>query len=291
MANENTIIDNEATQIVKPTTQPNKTTAAAADNSSRSDGPGFKEVMIGGAVGLVLGGVGTSLSSFIKYEDADHGNKDENHDKEVNHNHADSNGESHVAVHPDYLDDNIAFASNVDDQMSFSEAFAAARAEVGPGGVFEWHGNIYGTYLKDEWDNMSQADKNEYASHINWNDHTTDLEVADVHYASIESDAEVLSVEDADAYDSEVEILGVEHIVDDYGNEVAIGGMNIDGNDIVLIDVDGGDFDYAIADINGDDMISATEIEDISSLQISVDEFEQQYEIQNDIMPTDDMTL
>ncbi len=43
-------------------------------------------------------------------------------------------------------------ASSPDDDMSFSEAFAAAREEVGPGGVFMWHGNAYNTFYAEEVD-------------------------------------------------------------------------------------------------------------------------------------------
>ena len=40
--------------------------------------------------------------------------------------------------------------AQVSDDVSFNEAFADARAQVGPGGVFEWHGRVYGTYYKEE---------------------------------------------------------------------------------------------------------------------------------------------
>ena len=43
--------------------------------------------------------------------------------------------------------------------MTFAEAFQSARAQVGPGGVFEWHGGVYGTYTADEWNAMSAEDK------------------------------------------------------------------------------------------------------------------------------------
>jgi len=45
-------------------------------------------------------------------------------------------------------------ASTPDDDMSFSEAFAAAREEVGPGGVFMWHGNAYNTFYAEEVDDQ-----------------------------------------------------------------------------------------------------------------------------------------
>lgn len=50
----------------------------------------------------------------------------------------------------------------------FSAAFGAARVEVGPGGVFEWHGNLYGTYTADEWNSMDSNARNEYAESIHW---------------------------------------------------------------------------------------------------------------------------
>lgn len=43
-------------------------------------------------------------------------------------------------------------ASSPNDDMSFSDAFASAREEVGPGGVFMWHGNAYNTFYAEEVD-------------------------------------------------------------------------------------------------------------------------------------------
>ena len=51
-------------------------------------------------------------------------------------------------------DEQLKVAS-VDDNLNFRDAFEAARAEVGPGGVFRWHGNIYNTYTAEEWKAMS----------------------------------------------------------------------------------------------------------------------------------------
>ena len=60
----------------------------------------------------------------------------------------------------------IPIATNVDDSMSFNEAFAAARHEVGAGGVFVWHGHAYNTYYAEEWSSMSQEDQNQYFSDV-----------------------------------------------------------------------------------------------------------------------------
>src|SRR5690606_24431245 len=43
------------------------------------------------------------------------------------------------------------FSDSAHDFMSFSDAFAAAGKDVGAGGFFEWRGNTYNTYHKEEW--------------------------------------------------------------------------------------------------------------------------------------------
>ena len=55
--------------------------------------------------------------------------------------------------------------AHVDQSLSFANAFAEARAEVGPGGVFHWHGGVFNTYTEAEWDSMSAADKSDFAHH------------------------------------------------------------------------------------------------------------------------------
>ena len=47
------------------------------------------------------------------------------------------------------------------DDMSFGEAFAAARAELGPGEVFEWRGAEFSTYTKEEWDEVYPPQEDE----------------------------------------------------------------------------------------------------------------------------------
>lgn len=49
----------------------------------------------------------------------------------------------------------IDVAGKVTDAMSFDQAFAAAREEVGMAGVFGWHGRWYNTFLKEEWNELS----------------------------------------------------------------------------------------------------------------------------------------
>lgn len=66
-------------------------------------------------------------------------------------------------------------ADSVVASMDFDEAFAAARAEVGAGGFFEWNNEFYNTYYKEEWDSMSpDAQEGYLASIIDHIDHSSD---------------------------------------------------------------------------------------------------------------------
>ena len=56
--------------------------------------------------------------------------------------------------------------AHVSNQLSFRHAFEAARAEVGPGGVFTWRGHIYNTYTADEWKSMSSEERNLFAERV-----------------------------------------------------------------------------------------------------------------------------
>lgn len=53
--------------------------------------------------------------------------------------------------------------AHVDQSLSFADAYAHARAEVGPGGVFQWHGGVFNTYTVEEWDSLSSADRADFA--------------------------------------------------------------------------------------------------------------------------------
>lgn len=70
------------------------------------------------------------------------------------------------AVEGILVPDKPAFAASVTDDMSFREAFATARTEVGQGGYFEWHGQKYNTYYKEEWDELSEDDRREFVNNV-----------------------------------------------------------------------------------------------------------------------------
>lgn len=57
----------------------------------------------------------------------------------------------------------ILEVAEVNQEGTFKDAFDAARAQVGPGGIFEWHGQWYNTYTAEEWTGMEPVSKNDYA--------------------------------------------------------------------------------------------------------------------------------
>lgn len=162
-ANERTQLDNnERTEHTENKEQ--RTTTAPSQPIKK--GPKVGRILGGAAAGIALGAAATVLSSGTPIDGEE------------------AHGGEEV---PTWSDGQVSVAHGVNDDMSFTEAFNTARTEVGPGGAFEWHGNIYHTYNKDEWDNMSAEDKAAFGQHFSWTGSTTaqndEVEVVNVHTA------------------------------------------------------------------------------------------------------------
>lgn len=241
----------------------------------------WKEVVVGGVSGIALGAAGTLLASSVSLDAS-----------------AETTGSENPAGDAEAANATAQMATTVTDSMSFSAAFSAARAEVGPGGVFEWHGNLYGTYTADEWNNMDSTARNEYADSIHWNGPSHEY-VASTHshsshasHSSHPSHAEDLhqtanttttgtntqmpGKEDG-GEDPDVEIIGVEHANIDGEHESIIGSASINGQAVYFVDVDGQDdeFELMVSDVNRNNQIEDNEIVDISDQHMSVSHFEQ----------------
>lgn len=277
VVNETTNLDN-APKNAAAQTQPVKNEKKNAKNA------GFAA----GLAGAAAAGVGaTVLMGSTTETAADNANQPSENDTPTPEPQA-----AHVT--PSWTDGQINIAFTVNDDMSFADAFAAARAEVGPGGAFEWHGKVYNTYYKSEWQNLSDSDRAEYESHFAWNhhnnahhdnlahndtDHNTDNIVPgdhptddlvkgdEVHVVNGEDEI-LVTPEDED--DSVVEVLGVGYD-DEIGANVGI--VSVDGNEAILLDVDLDEtFDFLAADSNGDGVISPEELYDISESSLTVDD-------------------
>lgn len=61
--------------------------------------------------------------------------------------------------------DEVGVAFTPDDSMSFAQAFSTARAEVGPHGIFAWHGGVFGTYYADEWNSLPVEYRESFSNH------------------------------------------------------------------------------------------------------------------------------
>jgi hypothetical protein len=150
--------------------------------------------------------------------------------------------------------------ATVSDSMSFSQAFAAARAQVGAGGVFEWHGGIYGTYYETEWNAMTDAQRSLYAHSVNPEtpaDHVqTDL--MDMNHTDV-----VVKVDDM--FESNPVHDHTQHHPDDGyttpyddADVHVVGYAEVDGHDAVAVDLSGdGHTDVVVIDV--DDSGSLTE--------------------------------
>ena len=266
--------DEEATQYDDAYNNENKKTEETEtsdnkDNVAKGKKSIWKKVAVGAGSGILLGSVATLLSASAPLGHADGENAEEEGSE----------------THPEWTDGEVPVASSVSDDMSFSEAFTAARTEVGSGGVFEWHGNIYSTFTEDEWNGMTAEQRDEYGSHFSWHSDNSSTETASSNHSSTSShsahatdEVEVSEVTQASHteevavvdVDPEVEVLGVVHDEESGAN---IAGLAVDGQEVVLIDVNGDEtFDVMGADVNGDQQLSQNEIVDISGQNLTVND-------------------
>lgn len=221
----------------------------------------------GFAGGILLGGIATvgtaMLTSAADVDQDENGTKGPDNQDVITEPQPDA---------PEWVDESVEISQEVNDDMSFSEAFRAAREEVGAGGAFEWRGNVYSTYTAEEWDGMSAEEKQEYNDHFNWARYQTDVEPEPTPEPEPEPISEPIP-EPEPSYD-DVEILGLDW---DPETGVLVGEVAIGDSDVYLIDLDPGQddgmFDVAVVDINGDGEITEDEVIDISDQDLSVDEF------------------
>jgi len=230
----------------------------------------WKAVTLGGVPGVLMG-AGT-LHALNKV----HGNQD---DEVASSDVAATNGEDGLQV------------ATVDSDANFAEAFAAARAEVGPGGVFHWHGGIYNTYTMQEWNAMTDEQKHDFAlqvkpevqaGEINTDYITQATPTVTVHHDPALSRPVASTNHPADAPTEDNKPLGVVieqdgHTIQYYGEEcvimqgqpVDIVHARIDGQEVALVDLDGdGTADLAMSDLNGNGEMDYGEVYDFRTGEV-----------------------
>ena len=226
---------------------------ANGQQATKKEGSAWKQVTLGGVSGILMGAgllyAGQAVAQNVNSEEKPEETPEEKPEDVV----APEQGEtSHT------LENGLKVAS-VSDDLSFGEAFQQARAEVGPGGVFHWHGGIYNTYSADEWNAMSVDQKHDFAEQVQPEVRPDELSTptdADTHVvvvhhvyehapapevhqaADTSADVQVVDQQTAQSSDQDADV----HIVG-YGEvegHVAVGlDTNNDGQaDVAIIDVD-----------------------------------------------------
>lgn len=154
--------------------------------------------------------------------------------------------------------------AEVNDEMSFSEAFASARKQVGAGGVFEWRGKQYGTYYKTEWDSMSQAEKDRYAANVFGTSSSKSSSTPEQEQLQHDISPENLadnSQSPVSGEDVKGELVGVQTVTDENGNPMTIVAAKINGHNSVFVDADvDGYVDVASMDANNNGELEDDEI-------------------------------
>ncbi len=200
-----------------------------------------------------------------------------------------ASGNEAVAVE----DDGLRVAT-VSDGLSFGKAFDAARAEVGPGGVFRWRGHIYNTYTEAEWKAMSAEDKQLFASQVKPEVSAADVDTKqiaeaempveddvrvaddDVQVAQATADeqepvreevqtrAEVTSWNEIAQDDNDVRIVGYKEIAVAPGRTITMQELDVNGQRVAVIDVDkDGVPDLAMTDLNHNQQMDEGEVIDL----------------------------
>lgn len=109
------------------------------EKESESHSQNWKSVVIGGFGGVLMGAGAVYAADSIA-----------------------SRGQSGMEADGEH----VLKVAKVSNEASFGEAFSEARSQVGAGGVFRWHGKLYGTYTRDEWGTMSNEEKEAFASRV-----------------------------------------------------------------------------------------------------------------------------
>lgn len=174
--------------------------------------------------------------------------------------------------------------ASVEGCQSFREAFQAARAELGAGGVFRWHGNIYSTYTAEEWNAMSKEEKDLFAQRVKPEVSAADIDTNEIAKAesatTADDDVQVASVQEEDhaakaqvvaeeasevkTDDDDVRVIGYGDVNLADGRSVTVEELEINGQRVAVIDVDkDGVGDFAMSDLNHNHRADEGEVIDL----------------------------
>lgn len=260
---------------INNTTQSEEESVNVEGKNKKSSGH-WKHVMVGGISGMMFGMAG----SFVTNQTVGAEEMGEE---------AQSSSDS-VQPTPVSPDTHVTVSglpiATVGDDLSFGEAFAAAREQVGVGGVFEWHGGVYGTFYAEEWDAMTPEERVDFNNRVDYSGglaeqptvghemgNTGNIASAEESHAQnaspIQDTSHVINAEES--VNTEVEVLGVYDATLADGSSVTIGQAVVGGHEVYMVDVNQDDVaDIMGMDLNGDGSISGDEFRDVSDVGISM---------------------
>lgn len=232
----------------------------------------WQKVTIAGVTGIMMGAGAMYVGDVYATEDPAASNE----------------GDTVTQPTTSHTTENGLRVAEVDQSLSFGEAFAAARAEVGAGGVFYWHGRTYNTFTENEWESMSDTEHHQFAQQVAPEIQTNEMpsehghsiaQHHEVHHdqqddVSQQPQVRQVSENDEEQEEPEVHFLGVDQVQTDGGQTINVGHMTIAEEEVALVDMDNDlIFDVAVSDRNHNEQIDEGEVIDISDRQLSVTDF------------------
>ncbi len=243
------------------------TESTSSDNKSGNLGA---KIAAGAAAGIALGTAGAFAANAMTNSEGD---------SEI----ALPDAEQNIGEAAAETDGTVAQATCVDDSMSFGEAFAAARAEVGTGGVFFWHGNAYGTFIEEEWAAMTPEEIATWRENIDYSpmaeyhgggSHSHSGHAAQADHASLVEEYTEATADDVVEVDvNETPQLEGANVIEtgvtDSGDAYAV--VEKDGEVYGVVDTDNDNiYDTAVHDADGNGRIDADEYYDIADQELIV---------------------
>lgn len=237
-------------------------------NAGGESSVNWRKVIIGGVAGVALG----AAASYAVAQNVDVDDLLENSDDPDTQEPQDEPQETQDE--PQETQDEPQVELQDYDDMSFGEAFAAARAELGPGEVFEWRGAEFSTYTKEEWDEVYPPQEDE----------PEPLEIPDE--GDFNVDDVIVNVEDPVVIEEHVNVYNGPVTIIQAGGDVTIieGGVDIEQEIEVDQSVSNNEVNV-IEDGKGDVNISLADVE--QEQEIDVDNEVPEQEVDDPVIPED----
>lgn len=174
------------------------------------------------------------------------------------------------------IPEDINVADKVTDNMSYEQAFATAREEVGMGGVFSWHGNWHNTFEKEEWAGLPLEQRQQYTEDI------AGEKLPVKPYVSTQTDATVTS---ASTPENQLPAEPEPTIIEGYLNGQRVMGLDYDQDgviDTLVLDAKDG-HTYRVVDANGDQGLDTLyRFDSLNGELVEIEKLEEPFVLSND---------